>query len=177
MKPKSFKHNPVCMTIELREVNESDKVDLFRWRNHPDLMKYAFHPTPVSWEEHERWFAAKLNDPKTTLYIAYWEGQKIGTIRYDERDRGIFVSVTLGPDFLGKGFGSKLISSGTQQFLREKSPDKPILAEIRSDNIASIKAFQKAGFEEIHRTYIFREKNVTGRDRLDDNLIKEREKT
>lgn len=35
-----------------------------------------------------------------------------------------------------------------------KKPNKPIIAEIKKDNIASIKAFQKAGFKGSHVTYV-----------------------
>jgi RimJ/RimL family protein N-acetyltransferase len=37
----------------------------------------------------------------------------------------------------------------------EKKPDMQIIAEIKKDNITSIKAFQKAGYKENHLTYIF----------------------
>ena len=38
----------------------------------------------------------------------------------------------------------------------EKKSGKPIVAQIKKDNIASIKAFEKAGFEEAFRTYVFK---------------------
>jgi L-amino acid N-acyltransferase YncA len=37
----------------------------------------------------------------------------------------------------------------------EKKPDMQIIAEIKSGNLSSIKAFQNAGFKESHVTYIF----------------------
>lgn len=61
----------------------------------------------------------------------------------------------LNPDFLGKGLGSKVIILGTEIFIKEKKPAKPIIAEIKKDNIASVKAFQKAGFKENFTTYVF----------------------
>jgi L-amino acid N-acyltransferase YncA len=37
----------------------------------------------------------------------------------------------------------------------EKKPDMQIIAEIKKDNIASIKAFQKADFKKNGTTYIY----------------------
>ena len=37
----------------------------------------------------------------------------------------------LNPDFLGKGFGSKIIRLGTEKFIKERQPDKSIHAEIK----------------------------------------------
>jgi RimJ/RimL family protein N-acetyltransferase len=61
----------------------------------------------------------------------------------------------LNPDFLGKGFGSKVIKIGVEEFIKDKNPKESLIAEIKKDNIATIKAFQKAGYKENHLTYIF----------------------
>ena len=141
--------------LEFRKVTRDDIRDLFAWRNHPDVRGYFFNPNPISWKEHKGWFAKKSKDPDTTMYLIYCEGEKIGIVRYEDKADAIAVSVMLNPIFLGKGFGSKIIALGTQKFVKQKRPDKPIIAEIKRGNIASIKAFQKAGFKESFSTYVF----------------------
>jgi len=150
----------ICAKLTLREVKKNDMEDLFRWRNHPEVRKHFFHSTPISLNEHEQWFLAKINDPNTVIYIACSEKEKVGTIRYKNTQRGIYVSVMLNPDFFDRGFGSKIIELGTKKFIREKKPKKSILAEIKCDNIASIKAFQKAGFQESYITYVFKSETL-----------------
>ena len=140
--------------LSFREVKRSDIDDLFRWRNHPDIRKNFFNTNPVSWAEHEKWFNDKLQDPQVVIYIAFDGENKIGSIRFEDKGSAVKVSVMLNPDFLGKGFGTEVIRLGTARFIKEKNPDKPIHAEIKKDNIASIKAFQKAGFEESHVIYV-----------------------
>lgn len=135
--------------------------DLFRWRNHPEIRKSSFITNTVSWDEHERWFQAKINNPNTAIYIAYCKEDKIGSIRFESKDGAIKISVMLNPDFSGKGLGALVIKLGTEKFMYEKRPDKPLIAEIKKGNIASIKAFQKAGFEESHVTYVLNAKNYS----------------
>lgn len=140
--------------LKLRSVESHDVDDLFKWRNHPDVRKNSFNINTISWDDHKKWFETKRRDPNTIVYIAYWGENKIGSIRFEEKDEVVKVNVMLNPDFIGKGFGSKLIRVGTEKFINARKPNKPIIAEIKKDNIASIKAFQKAGFKESHVTYL-----------------------
>ncbi|MBI5682425.1 MAG: GNAT family N-acetyltransferase [Deltaproteobacteria bacterium] len=144
-----------CEAIEIREIQDDDINDLFNWRNHPDVRKNFFNSDLISWDEHEKWFKAKIKDSYTSIYIACSGKDKVGSIRFEDKSDVIKVSIMLNPDFLGKGVGSSVIRIGTERFIKEKNPDKPIHAEIKRENIASIKAFQKAGFKESHVTYVF----------------------
>jgi L-amino acid N-acyltransferase YncA len=98
---------------------------------------------------------AKLKDPDTVAYMAYYKKEKIGTIRFESNAYVIKTSVMLNPLFLGKGFGPKVIKLGVERFMKEKKSDMQIIAEIKKDNVASIEAFQKAGFKESHVTYSY----------------------
>lgn len=140
-----------------RNAAKNDAVDIFKWRNHPDIRKNSFNTDTLLWNEHERWFKEKSKDPNSKIYVACYEDEKIGMVRFDEKDDVIKVSVMLNPDFLGKGIGSEVIRLGKDRFINEKKPCKPIIAEIKTGNIASIKAFQKAGYEESCVVYIWKE--------------------
>ncbi len=146
--------------INLTKAGITDINDIFKWRNHPDIRKNFFNQETLSWDEHEKWFMARLSDPDATVYMAYHKKEKIGSIRFESRDRVIKTSVMLNPDFLGKGLGPKVIKLGVERFIMEKNPDMQIIAEIKKDNVASVKAFEEAGFEEGPFAYIFKsEKN------------------
>ncbi len=146
--------------LKLRNLVASDKNTLFAWRNHHDIRKNFFNMDLISLDEHEKWFKAKSKDPNTTNYLAHCGENKIGLIRFEVKDDVIIASVMLNPDFLGKGYGAKVIRLGTEKFVTEKKPDKSIIAEIKKDNVASIKAFQKAGFRERSITYMFDLENI-----------------
>ena len=87
--------------------------------------------------------------------MAYYKKEKIGTIRFEANESAIKTSVMLSPLFLGKGLGSQVIKMGVKRFIMEKNPDMQIIAEIKKDNVASIKAFQKADFKRNGTTYIY----------------------
>jgi RimJ/RimL family protein N-acetyltransferase len=136
--------------MELRIAAPEDVMDLFLWRSNPDVQKNSFNSKPLLLHEHERWFENRLQDQKTSIYIAVSDNKKIGTIRFEEKSDFIKVSVMLNPEYFGRGFGADLIRLGTEKYADKKNPDKPLIAEIKTDNTASIKAFKKAGYEESH---------------------------
>jgi len=147
--------------LRLRNVETSDMVDLLKWRNHPLIRENSFSTNAISSNEHERWFKKKIKEPGSKIYIACCGDGKIGMIRFDDHGDVIKVNVMLNPDFLNKGIGSNVIKLGIEKLTSEIKLDKHIVAEIKNDNVASIKAFQKAGFKESHLTYIFDSKYIS----------------
>lgn len=138
--------------IKLRTIEPHDIDKLFEWRNHPDVRSKSFNTAPILWAEHEQWVKTKINDPYTTIYMAYCGQNDIGSIRFENKGDAVKVSVMLNPSFVGKGLGAGIIRSAVEKYLSEKNSNKNIIAEIKKDNIASIKAFQKAGFKESYLT-------------------------
>jgi len=141
--------------INLTKAGITDINDIFKWRNHPDIRKNFFNQETLSWDEHEKWFMARLSDPDATVYMAYHKKEKIGSIRFESKDSVIKTSVMLNPDFLGKGLGLQVIKMGIEKFIKEEKPSKSLITEIKKNNIASIKTFQKAGFKKSGLTFIY----------------------
>lgn len=131
----------------LRGILRSDCRDLWIWRNHSEVRKNFFNSEPVSWQEHKKWFALKINEPQSRIYIAKMGKDKIGVMRFEVKSGIVKVSVNLNPDFFGQKLGRWIIKRGTEKFLREMKTTKPVIAEIQKDNIVSQKAFAKAGYE------------------------------
>ncbi|MDD5136211.1 MAG: GNAT family protein [Candidatus Omnitrophica bacterium] len=131
----------------LRSAEEEDCKDLWRWRNCPQVRNYFFDSSRVPWQTHKRWFSSIVNHKKAKIYIAEGEGAKIGVIRFESKRNAVTVSVNLNPDFFGKGLGARLIKLGSERFYSDTEERRPIVAEIRGDNIVSRKAFSKAGYE------------------------------
>lgn len=132
--------------VVLRRLTERDSKDIWLWRNHPEVRKNFFNTEPVPWREHKKWFTSKIKDPETKIYIAMCGKHKIGVIRFEIENDVVRISINLNPDFLGKGLGSKVIRQGTEKFYKETKSKKPIIAEIKKDNIAIQKALDRAGY-------------------------------
>jgi RimJ/RimL family protein N-acetyltransferase len=88
-----------------------------------------------------------ISSDKTFLYVGTdGENRKIGQVRFDLEDSDARISVNLNPAFIGCGLGTRLIRAGSARIEREVPGIKEIRAEIRTDNIPSVKAFEKAGY-------------------------------
>ncbi|MDD5292058.1 MAG: GNAT family N-acetyltransferase [Candidatus Omnitrophica bacterium] len=133
----------------LNLVSEKDCRDLWLWRNHPDVRKGCFRNECIDWQGHKQWFYSKIKNKNIRIYIASKGKDKIGVIRFRKLKDFVKVSVNLNPESFGKGLGTNIIRLGTEKILEDKKFHKPIIAEIRLDNIISQKAFYKAGYKHV----------------------------
>ena len=68
---------------------------LFRLRNEDEVRKNSFQTSEIPYSSHENWFAQKLQDVNTVIYILERNGQAIGQIRADRRERTAEISYAL----------------------------------------------------------------------------------
>lgn len=133
--------------IILRTVKEDDMRDMWIWRNHPETRRRSFNSDEIPFEQHQRWFTARLKDPNAVIIIAEdRQGRKLGQVRFNKEAPEAKISVGLNPDFFGQGIGSLLIAKATLHFLDTNGDISTVIAEVIEDNIASLKAFSKAGY-------------------------------
>lgn len=133
--------------MRLRRADQSDCELLWKWANDPLTRSMSFNSNYIDWDEHKTWFATKLSDAKCLFYMALTEsGEPFGQIRFDiDGDFGV-VSINLSPEFRSFGIGAKVTKSACDTFIRD-SGTKKIRALIKDANPASLRCFEKAGFE------------------------------
>jgi len=146
LKGKNSRAGQVDKNIRLVKASEDDAKIIWEWRNHPEIRKRCSNLGLVSWEEHQKWFFEKIKDIKAHIYMVLLGKNKAGVIRFEDKGKNIVVSVNLDPVYFGRGMGSIIIELGTKKLLEENNLTKTILASIKPDNIASQKAFIKAGY-------------------------------
>src|SRR5207253_11507460 len=56
--------------VNLRPVRPADCRLLWEWANEPAVRAVSFNPEPIPWDQHQQWFAAKLNDRACIFWIA-----------------------------------------------------------------------------------------------------------
>jgi len=131
----------------LRPATESDAETLWRWANDPLTRSVSLNPEPIPWAEHLQWLDSKLNDPNTCMWLAIDErGVPLGQVRFDRTGREAVISVGLDPARRGAGLGAQLIQQSSDRMLRTKGLGL-IRAYIKPDNIASQRAFTRAGYK------------------------------
>jgi RimJ/RimL family protein N-acetyltransferase len=137
--------------IKIRYAIEEDEKDLLDWRNDESTIKTSISQQPVSKQDHSAWFANIIKINRCPLLIALEKNNKIGMVRFDSHDDHFIVSININPEFRGNGFGSDILILSEIFFF-----DKPskIIANVKEDNIASIKLFKKSGYNLLKDTYL-----------------------
>ena len=139
--------------MTLRPVNDSDCRLLWEWANDPLVRQQSFNSATIPWEDHVKWFAGKLEDPNCHQFIGLdAAGQPVGQVRFD-LDGEAEVSVSTAASSRGKGHGSSLLSLASAELIRCTGV-KRITAYIRPENLASQRAFAKAGYALAGKTQI-----------------------
>ncbi len=139
------------MILSIRKIQEEDRDILLVWRNNPKVYQYALNPKQVMKEDHNLWFTKILTNPKCHFYLGLLNGnEKVGTVRYEELEKSeeVEVSISISPEFWGKGVGSILMALAEEELLL-KTNVKRIFATVLCANSASLKMFIKSGFNEI----------------------------
>ncbi len=133
-------------TVTLRVAGASDEERLFDWTNDPVARAMSTSSAVVPWEDHRRWFASVTRDPLRLLWIGERSGEPVAMVRLDLGEGGeAMISVSVAPEARGRGLGKAAIRAA----LRHASTDpriRVVLAQIRPQNAASLRAFEAAGF-------------------------------
>ena len=133
--------------LEIRKICEDDKDILLEWRNNPEVYRFALNPAPVSKENHDIWFMKALNNPDLFFYMGLVDGKKCGSVRYDllQNKTEAEVSISLAPEFWGKGVAFELMQLG-EVLLKKESLVKIVHATVLNENKASMKLFERSSF-------------------------------
>lgn len=132
--------------ISLLPAREEHCEAIWPWRNHPETRRYFFNPGPIDLASHKAWFQRALAEPDRVLLIAYEHGDPVGVLRFDIRAEQASVSLYIAPGNGGRGLGTSILLAGSD-WLREQRPEVDwVEAEILPENIASLRAFDAAGY-------------------------------
>ena len=155
--------DPQFMALSMREVQPYDCDLIYRWSQDPMVRAASIRTETFTIEEHRRWFAVKM-DERVNGDVRWYmleEAARIplGHVRYDhvrigrplwsggpraDRDGGTELALIIAPSARGSGLGA-LALLRSEPHAREKMP-APLVALIRSENAASLKTFERAGY-------------------------------
>ncbi len=136
----------VGVPITLRPAALDDSEMIRAWRNHPDISKCCFTLDPVSKEEHDRWYAARLADSACRSFIAEDMGNRpVGQIRLDIVGAAAIVNLNVAPGVMGLGIGAAMTRLALERTRAQICFSKAV-AFVRTDNPASVAMFENLGF-------------------------------
>jgi len=127
--------------MQLRKATLDDWKILLDWRNDPITRENSFEQGKISEQTHKLWFNDSLLNPNRDIYILEDNNIPVGSIRSDITwDNQYILSWSVAPDQRGKGYGTKIL----EIYLQNKKGE--FVAEIKPENIMSIKMVEKNGF-------------------------------
>jgi len=125
-----------------------DDCDLFfKWANDKEVRANAFNSKPIIYEEHVQWFSKKILSLDCFLYICYEKDIPIGQIRVDIENNVGIIAYSIDSQNRGKGYGTKMLEMIVDQIKKEDVKISILKGKVKYENIASQKAFEKAGYE------------------------------
>ncbi|MBC7447033.1 MAG: UDP-2,4-diacetamido-2,4,6-trideoxy-beta-L-altropyranose hydrolase [Hymenobacteraceae bacterium] len=138
-------------SLGIRRATATDSLQYFEWVNEPSVRAQALRTDPILWADHGRWFAARLADTATYLYVLTAPGntaEAIGQVRieFDAKNQGL-IDYSLVPAWRGRGFGAALLRRAVRQLRLDRPGAWSLLAYVRETNAASSRVFTQLGFQ------------------------------
>ena len=142
------------MKIHLRRLLPGDSKLLQSWRNDPEAVAQSLSQRPVSDTEHIHWFSKVLDSNTSLVFIGEARDSEsnlpVGMCRFDKSaDQTLLVSINVDPAFRGQGLSKQLLLTGIQAVYSTWPDFTTVRAEVRQENLPSMRLFESAGFEHI----------------------------
>lgn len=135
--------------IDLRVATMTDSDLLFAWRNDPGTQAASRSTLPVPREDHDRWmkFNVLMGYPQHIVLIADSDIGPVGVVRFDAVKDDVLsyeAAITIAPRHRCNGYSRSILAEACSYM-----SDYTIRADIRTDNTASRKTFERCGFREV----------------------------
>jgi UDP-2,4-diacetamido-2,4,6-trideoxy-beta-L-altropyranose hydrolase len=133
--------------LQLRRAEPQDSRVLWEWANEPAARAASFSQDAIPWDRHVEWFAARLRDESSRIYIASEADQEpVGAVRFQLENSRAVVSISVAPGARGQGLGWGMLSLASE-CLFQSTPAAVVDAYVKPENAASLRLFEKAGFQ------------------------------
>lgn len=133
--------------VQLRAVEDRDCELLWEWANDAAVRASAFSGKPISWDAHTTWFRRKQADAACVMYLVLdADGCPVGQVRFDLKSEDCAeVDVSITRASRRRGCGTAALRLACRR-LGKELPIRRVVAIVKSENTASLRAFKRAGF-------------------------------
>tara|TARA_Y100000768_G_C23980231_1_gene685340 strand:- start:1492 stop:1986 length:495 start_codon:yes stop_codon:yes gene_type:complete len=129
----------------IRKVNLADEELILDWSNDFLVRKWSFNNDFIKRSEHREWFKKKYYDDKVAMWIFESSDEPSGLVRFEKKEDSTILNYLISPKKRGRGYASKMLILAMKE-LQKKWGNVKIMAFTISDNIASKKSLERAGF-------------------------------
>ncbi len=128
----------------------------FYWEvnNDEGVRAQSLRPEPIPFESHQAWFRARVGEHTSRLYVVYCGEDRCGVSRLDASDVAgqMWISLAIDRAFRGRGLASTIITLTAA--CASALGASMVRAHVRPTNVASARAFARAGFNEVLHTKV-----------------------
>lgn len=142
---------PQEIRFEVCQRSEDQASLAMAWRNDAVTRSMAYRQHEMAWDEFWSEYCESYLGAEVPTAFAVLDGRRIGLIRFRRfRDTRASagncqdISIILAPEERGKGLAATVLAAAVQ-YARGFGIDT-LIAEVRRENLASAKAFRRAGF-------------------------------
>lgn len=135
--------------LRVRLANITDRQNVFDLSNDDMVRQNSINKNKILWENHVKWFDERIKNVEEPFFIV--ENEKndfVAQVRFDKKEYNL-ISISISSKYRGKGLASYII-----RVCSEKSGLSPVVAYVKQENVSSLKAFKKAGYNEVDKTLI-----------------------
>lgn len=138
--------------VTLRAATAEDFAAYYRLKCDVDNIVWSGHATPPDYHGLSQWFRRIVTESEARqIFIAEADGQRIGYIYIDDLGDSLETSIGIATSEAGRGIG-RTVLKWLVNWLAADGETRPVGAWIFPENIASVKAFESAGFVRDART-------------------------
>jgi len=140
--------------ITLRPARLGDDKLLWQWANDAEVRAASFSREPIPWGAHVRWLAERVVDKNTLFLIAEGSDKNpIGQVRFDIAGTGAELNISLCNEKRRSGLAVPTIHAAVLELFSQRDCDR-VDAYVKPENVASVRVFERAGFERIGMTAV-----------------------
>lgn len=130
------------MNLNIRFASQKDIKNVFMLANDDLVRANSINSQKIKYSDHERWFNDKIKQKDTLFYILEIDENFAGYARLDKQKNGYYlVSIDILAFYRGKKLGNAFLKN-----ICEQNEKKPMLAYVKTHNIASKKIFENNNF-------------------------------
>ena len=131
--------------LSLRVATAKDSKLVWSWNTASSVRAVSKSTAPIPYKRHKRWYRRKLSSNSGAMWIATFEGEPIGVVRFDPKGHDAEVSIALDTQHRGRGLGARALTLACATYGRTHN-GTTIIASIRADNAVSRSCFEGVGF-------------------------------
>jgi len=122
--------------------------------NEDTVRRNSFSQGKIEWASHTRWLDGKLSSSNCLFLIVDCSGKFAGQVRFDvvPLQSEAVINISLCRSIRGLGLSPFVINRSIEELLKVCRDVRLIKAYVKDGNIASIKAFERAGFRFLEDT-------------------------